>query len=205
VIRGQWLTNDSSFACLNYAFAKAIATTHLLPSVHHFEFNRSYQIPTYPTATQNFVRTNCIARPDIPSMLTAMQDLCNAPQTSTHPNGDPEGEYFKCHSGDITQVFGTWRRLGLPERDPNDTPFTQSVMDYWIGFARTHDPNPSPAYLKARGYVNTTAQILASGRWEAVSEVDPTMRYLQWPSRQQPLGRDAQCEALGLGVDYFLS
>jgi hypothetical protein len=96
---------------------------------------------------------------DIPTVLTTAQDLCNAPKTPTHPNGDPGGEYFKCHSGDLTQVFGTWRRLGLPERDPNDTPFTQSIMDYWTSFARTHDPNPDAAYLRARGYVNTTAQI----------------------------------------------
>jgi len=45
----------SSFACLNYAFAKVAATTELLPSVHYFEFNRSYQIPTYPSEPQNFV------------------------------------------------------------------------------------------------------------------------------------------------------
>lgn len=208
VIRGHRLTNDSSFACLNYAFAKAIATTHLLPSVHHFEFNRSHQIPTYPTTPQNFVSIENSRRyQTLPLwlVLTTTQDLCNAPKTPTHPNGDPEGEYFKCHSGDLTQVFGTWRRLGLPERDPNDTPFTQSVTDYWTSFARTHNPNPDPAYLKTRGYVNTTAQIAASGRWEAVGAVEPNMRYLQWPSRQQPLGRDAQCEALGLGVDHFLS
>jgi hypothetical protein len=139
------------------------------------------------------------------SILTTAQALCNAPKTPTHANGDPEGEYFKCHSGDLTQVFGTWRRLGLPERDRNDTPFTQSVMDYWVSFARTHDPNPDAAYLQVRGYVNTTAQIEASGRWEAVDAADPTMRYLQWPGRQQPLGREEQCKALGLGVDYFLS
>jgi len=53
--------------------------------------------------------------------------------------------------------------------------------------------------------VNTSAQIEFSGRWEAVKEDDLSMRYLQWPFRQQPLGREAQCEALGLPVDYFLS
>jgi hypothetical protein len=45
----------TSFACLNYAFAKAAATTKILPSIHHFEFNRSYQIPTYPSSPQYFV------------------------------------------------------------------------------------------------------------------------------------------------------
>ena len=78
-------------------------------------------------------------------------------------------------------------------------------MDYWTSFARTHDPNPGAEYLRIRGYVNTTAQIEASGRCEAVDAADPTMRYLQWPSRQQPLGREAQCAALWLGVDHFLA
>jgi len=45
----------SRFACLNYAFPKAAAATHLLPVVYHFEFNRSYQIPTYPDPPLNFV------------------------------------------------------------------------------------------------------------------------------------------------------
>lgn len=56
-----------SFACLNYAFAKAAATTHLLPSVHHFEFNRSYQIPTYPSAPQSFVSIHDSQQLHIPS------------------------------------------------------------------------------------------------------------------------------------------
>ena len=49
------------------AFAKAAATTHLLPSVHHFEFNRSYQIPTYPSAPQSFVSIHDSQQLHIPS------------------------------------------------------------------------------------------------------------------------------------------
>jgi hypothetical protein len=193
-----------SFACLNYAFSKAATTTKLLPSVHHFEFNRSYQVLTYPTSPQNFVSIEYVVESGLLAVLIVLQEFCNAPQTSVHPNGDPDGEYFKCHSSDLTQVFGTWRHLGLPERDGYDTPFTQSIVDYWTSFARIHDPNPDPAYLQSRGYANTSAQIHASGRWESVGETDPTMRYLQWPSRQQPLGRASQCAALGQPIDYFV-
>lgn len=194
-----------SFACLNFAFSKVATTSHLLPVVYHFEFNRSHQIPTYPEAPFNFVSAPCIYRVKIPLMLSDSQDLCNPPKTSKHPNGDPEGEYFKCHSGDLTEVFGSWRRLGLPARDDNDTPFTQSIVDRWTSFARTHSPNPDPAYLRIKGYTNTTAEIDASGSWKPVDEADPTMRYLQWPSRQQPLGRNEQCAGLGQPIDYFLS
>ena len=138
------------------------------------------------------------------TILTNAQDLCNAPKSHSHLNGDPEGEYFKCHSGDLMEVFGTWRRLGLPERDQNDTPFTQSIVDRWTSFVRTYDPNPDPTYLRIRGHTNTTAEVEASGVWEPVDAADPTMRYLQWPSRQQPLGRDGECAALGMPIDYYL-
>lgn len=59
-------------------------------------------------------------------------------------------------------------------------------------------------YLQVRGYTNTTAEIDSSGSWEPVDAADPTMRYLQWPSRQQPLGRNAQCAALGQPINYFV-
>jgi hypothetical protein len=102
------------------------------------------------------------------------------------------------------EIFGSWRRMGLPSRDHDDTPFTQSIVDRWTSFAHTHNPNPDPAYLRVRGYTNTTAEISASGIWKPVDAADPTMRYLQWPSRQQPLGREAQCAALGQAIDHFL-
>jgi hypothetical protein len=191
------------FACLDYALSTAAATSHLLPVVYHFEFNRSYQITTYPRALLDFVSDAHTCSPEL-SVLIYSQKLCNAPKTTAHPNGDPEGEYFKCHSGDLMEVFGTWRRMGLPARDQNDTPFTQSIIDRWTSFARTHSPNPSPAYLRIRGYTNTTAEIRASGNWNPVEAANPTMRYLQWPSRQQPLGRDAQCAALDQPIDYYL-
>ena len=172
--------------------------------VYHFEFNRSHQITDYPSKPFNLVNTKPKPAPGYSVILTSPQDLCNAPKSPSHPNGDPEGEYFKCHSGDLMEVFGTWRRLGLPERDQNDTPFTQSIVNRWTSFVRTHDPNPDPAYLRIRGYTNTTAEIEASGVWAPVEAADPTMCYLQWPSRQQPLGRDGECAALGMPINYHI-
>jgi hypothetical protein len=31
----------------------------------------------------------------------------------------------------VTTTFSTWRRWGLPERDANDTPYEQMILDYW--------------------------------------------------------------------------
>ena len=179
------VSTDLGFRCLDLATAYAAAKTATLPEVYYYEYNRSYQIPYWPTAYPN-------------------KQLCNAPISAAHPNGDPSGEYFKCHSGDLPLIFGTWRRWGLPERDSDDTPFTQSILDFWTSWARTHNPNPDPAYLAFRGYTNTTAEIQASGsQWTPVTANNQTLRWLQWPSRQVEFGHAEQCAALGQPLDYF--
>jgi carboxylesterase type B len=179
------VSTESTFSCLDLATAYAAAYTSTLPEVYYYQFNRSYQITTYPSAFPN-------------------KQQCNAPITPAHPNGDPEGEYYKCHSGELTTVFGTWRRLGLPERDGNDTPFTQAVIDRWSSFGRTYNPNPDPEYLDARGYTNTTLEIATSGAWEPVTADSQTLRQLQWPSRQDSFAPKERCIVLGQPLDYFL-
>lgn len=176
---------ESTFSCLDQATAYAAVNTSTFPEVYYYQFNRSYQVTTYPSAFPN-------------------KQLCNAPITSTHPHGDPDGEYYKCHSGELTTVFGTWRRLGLPERDGNDTPFTQAVVDRWSSFGRTYNPNPDPAYLAIRGYANTTSEIATSGPWNHLTAESQTLRQLQWPSRQDSFSLKERCVALGLPLDYFL-
>jgi carboxylesterase type B len=176
---------ESTFSCLDQATAYAIANTTTFPELYYYQFNRSYQVTTYPTAFPN-------------------KQLCNAPITPSHPYGDPNGEYYKCHSGELTTVFGTWRRLGLPERDGNDTPFTQAVVDRWSSFGRTYNPNPDPAYLVSRGYTNTTSEIATSGAWYPVTADSQTLRQLQWPSRQDSFTAKERCTVLGLPLDYFL-
>ena len=100
-------------------------------------------------------------------------------------------------------IFASWRRWGLPERDENDTPFTQLIIDSWSSWARTRNPNPDPAYLQARGYVNTTRELQSAGLWQPVTAESQTLRWLQWPSEQVPFGHSAQCAALGQPLDYF--
>lgn len=103
-------------------------------------------------------------------------------------------------------VFSTWRRWGLPERDADDTPFTQFVLDTWSAWARTYNPTPDAAYLAARGYVNTTAEIERAGStWVPVTGSSQTERWLQWPSEQMEFGHAAECNAFGQPLDYFLS
>lgn len=178
------VSTDVSFRCLDYSTAYAAARTNTLPEVYYYEFNRSYQITYWPGPPN--------------------KALCNAAPDPSHPNGDPSNEYFKCHSGELMYVFGTWRRWGLPERDENDTPFTQFIIDSWSSWARTYNPNPDSAFLQARGFVNTTRELqLAGSMWQPVTAQSQTMRWLQWPSKQVSFGEAQQCAALGQPLDYF--
>ncbi len=92
-------------------------------------------------------------------------------------------------------------------RDEHDLPFAQFVLDSFASFVRTHDPNPDPAFLAARGYLSTLQELETAGRWAPVTRGDRgngTMRLLAWPTSQAPFREEKQCQALGLGVvEYY--
>jgi carboxylesterase type B len=176
------IATDGIFRCIDEATAQAGSTNHIFPDIFYYEFNRSYQLPGWS--------------PNFP--------VCNAPITETFPNGDPSKEYFKCHSGELGYVFGTFLRQGLPYRDEFDLPFGQYVLDSWASFARSARPTPDSGFLKARGYVNTSREIELNGSWESFGK-NGQMRLLQWPSRMENLAELEQCRALGLGLNYFVS
>ncbi|KAK5108025.1 hypothetical protein LTR62_008860 [Meristemomyces frigidus] len=162
-------------------------THNVFQEVYFYEFNRSYQLSGYS--------------PNYP--------VCNAPPTPSHPYGDPSLEYFKCHSGELYYVFGSLAFNGLPARDENDIPMSQFIVDTWSAFARTYDPTPDVAYLQARGFTNTSNEILKSGRvWAPVTTGELTLRLLEWPSSEAPFeifDGQPECVALGFPIDYYES
>jgi carboxylesterase type B len=175
------IATDGGFHCSNEFTSIAAAKTGIWPKVYYAEFNRTYQDPGYD-----------------------MNGVCHAPKTDSHPDGDPEQEYFKCHAGDLAISFGTFARSDFPERDAYDIPFAQLVVDYWTSFARTHDPNPDPEYLKVRGYWDTLNQIQVSGQWLSVDAEQPEMLELQWNSVMKPFPDAPQCSLLGQPLDLLL-
>ncbi|KAJ5960246.1 uncharacterized protein N7479_007396 [Penicillium vulpinum] len=174
------IATDAIFRCINKATAHTGSRNHIFPDIFYYEFNRSYQMPSWS--------------PNAP--------VCNAPITDEFPNGDPSQEYFKCHSGELFYVFGSFRRQGLPFRDELDLPFGQYVLDSWASFARVARPTPDLAFLKARGYYNTTREIEANGPWESFRK-ESQLRLLQWPSGMRDLDELEQCRALKLPLNYF--
>ncbi len=168
---------DGIFACLTMAEAYSGAKHNAFKETYSFEFNRTY-------STRGYTRA-----------------WCDAPKTAARPNGDPDGEYYKCHAGEQMIVFGTILRGGRPERDGLDVPFMQLVVDYWSSFARSGNTNPDSAYLLARSHSSTLQQVEARGKWEPVTAEKPTLRLLQWNGAQIPFVKQDVCKALGLGMD----
>ncbi|KAE9405290.1 alpha/beta-hydrolase [Gymnopus androsaceus JB14] len=68
----------------------------------------------------------------------------------TFPVGDLQ-PYYRCHSGDLYEVFGTYYIFDQPVRIPEDISHTALIQDLWTSFARTGNPNPDQADLAARG------------------------------------------------------
>jgi hypothetical protein len=94
--------------------------------------------------------------------------------------------------------------MQLPLRDDDDLPFERFVLDSFASFARTGDPNPDREFLVARGYDSTLRQLEKAGRWEPATKGKDTLRVMDWPPYQGPFREERQCEALGLGLDYYL-
>ncbi|TVY89163.1 Bile salt-activated lipase [Lachnellula willkommii] len=177
---------DSIFRCFDQAAAYAGTLNDVFaPNQYFYEFNRSYQLPNFD--------------PNPP--------VCDAPVTQTHPYGDPEQEYFKCHSGELYYVFGNILRMGYHLRDDNDLRFSQFILDSWTSFARTYNPNPDRAFLKARGFTNTTMELDQAGEWSPITKSSTgalAMRQLQWGSKQVDFRDVEQCAALGWPLDYYV-
>ncbi|KAI1376724.1 alpha/beta-hydrolase [Hypoxylon crocopeplum] len=176
------LATDGIFRCIDQATVYAGLENGRFHPVYFYEFNRTYQTTGWPKL-----------------------DVCEPPKTASHPYGDPSAEYFKCHSGELYYIFGNLARQGLPMRDEFDLPFEQFVVDAFSSFARSFNPNPDVGFLEARGYKSSLAEVRRAGEWRpSTSGGAMTMRTLQWPSFQGPFPEATQCEALGLGLDYYL-
>ncbi|KAI0408594.1 cholinesterase [Xylaria palmicola] len=176
------LATDGIFRCIDQATAYTALLNNRLDHIYYYEFNRTYQLTNYPRL-----------------------DVCEPPKSPSNPLGDPNREYFKCHSGELYYLFGNLAREGLPMRDEFDLPFQQFIVDTFSSFARTYDPNPDIAYLRARGYKNTLRATKHNGIWRPSRRNSITKQTLQWPSSQSLFSEAEQCEELGLPLNYYSS
>ncbi|KAI0703730.1 carboxylesterase from carbohydrate esterase [Cytidiella melzeri] len=176
-------TTDALLRCLDQATAFSAVKHNLFKDVWFYEFNRSYQLSGYD--------------PNAPH--------CDAPADVDHPAGNPDREYYKCHSGELYYVFGSLP-TNLPYRDANDLPFTQLSVDAWTSFARTYDPNPDPAFLASRGFSDTAELFAAQPRWDSVTSRtvnSAPVRQLQMSSAMIEFKEQGQCSFLNYPLSYW--
>ncbi|KIK54212.1 hypothetical protein GYMLUDRAFT_177628 [Collybiopsis luxurians FD-317 M1] len=96
--------------------------------------------------------------------------LCTFPTGHIQP-------YYRCHAGDVYEVFGTYYLFDLPIRIPQDVFYTALVQDLWTAFARTGNPNPDQDDLAARGPAyESTLRILRETKWVWEEYDNVTMR-----------------------------
>lgn len=174
------LATDGIFRCIDQATAKRATQTGRLGPIFFYQFGRSYQLIGWPDT-----------------------NVCEAPPTPAYPAGDPSLPYFKCHSGDLYYVFGNVLRMGLPDRDGKDVWFSRVILDSWAAFARTADPNPDRGFLLARGFQSTLQALESDGDWVPTVAGELRLRVLDVRSYHEPFQELAQCEELGLGLDYY--
>lgn len=96
------------------------------------------------------------------------------------PIGQPEVPYYKCHSGDLYEVFGTYHLFDQPIRADDDVHYTNAIQDMWASFAQTGNPNVDKSYLRARGY-NSTLAFFSDFVWPSFDAISPQVASLQFP------------------------
>lgn len=104
-------------------------------------------------------------------------DLC------TFPVGEPDTPYYRCHSGDLYEVFGTYYIYGQPVRVPEDIYYTNAIQDMFAWFARTGSPNVETEYLQARNYTSTI-DFFDGFEWEPLTVRNQKLASFQWPGAE---------------------
>ncbi|GAQ39724.1 hypothetical protein AtubIFM55763_002046 [Aspergillus tubingensis] len=132
--------SPAGMTCYSKEFASVGAASHAYNSLYVYLHQRAYGLNYYD-----------------------WYDLC------TYPVGKPDTPYYKCHSGDLYEVFGTYYLFDLPVRAPEDIYYTNMVQDMWAAFARRGDPNVDEGYLRARGYFSSL-KLMERWQWDKFTE-----------------------------------
>lgn len=113
---------------------------------------------------------------------------------------DAEGSYFRLHGSDLGFNYGNQ----YPLRDERDLQASQLISGYYAQFTKDGQPNPSQAYLQARGYVNTLQAIKQTGTWDPVKNKQGPTKRLDYPSPTVDFPDLEQCTFLNYTLSYYL-
>ncbi|KAH7059116.1 Alpha/Beta hydrolase protein [Macrophomina phaseolina] len=161
------IVSDITLTCYGSQFASVGAAVGAFESMYVYSLERAYALSYYN-----------------------WYDLC------TFPVGQPDTPYYRCHSGDLYEVFGTYYLFEQPIRVAEDVYFTNAIQDMWGSFARTGNPNVDKAYLEARDY-NSTIELFSSWKWPEFSIESPQVASIQYPeSSVTTLPEQRHCSVL---------
>ncbi|KAH8798700.1 Carboxylesterase family-domain-containing protein [Flagelloscypha sp. PMI_526] len=129
--------------CPLEAFVKASSATKALPNIYVYSLTRAYGMPWFNPFGG-----------------------CTFPTESS----EPPPPYYRCHSGDLYDIFNTHHLFSQPARNQVDIYHTTLLQDIWGAFARSggKDPLPDEEYLRSRGYDRTREaleSVRTSGGW----------------------------------------
>ncbi|KAI4523882.1 alpha/beta-hydrolase [Schizophyllum commune Loenen D] len=136
--------------CHAEEFITAAASSGAFPSIHVYNMHWAYALSYYDP-----------------------YNLC------TFPVGKPHTPFYKCHSGDLYEVFGTYYIFDQPVRTMEDIHHTVLMQDVLGAFARTGDPNPDVTYLTVRGY-ESTLHAMEKWKWPAYTRDEPNVAGLRY-------------------------
>ncbi|PWY90672.1 carboxylesterase [Aspergillus heteromorphus CBS 117.55] len=161
--------SPAGMTCYSKEFAEAGAASHAYKSLYVYLHQRAYGLNYYD-----------------------WYDLC------TYPVGEPDTPYYRCHSGDLYEVFGTYYLFDQPVRSNEDIYYTNMVQDMWASFARSGNPNVESSYLRARGY-SSTLQLTSRWNWVEYTPNSAKVANLQYPQPSlSTLPYLEECTVLGL-------
>jgi carboxylesterase type B len=162
---------DTDIVCYAMEFVNAGAPSDAYKSLWVYAHQRAYALSYY-----------------------SFYDLCS------FPVGKPDTPYYRCHSGDLYEVFGTYYIFDQPIRVPEDIYYTNAVQDMWASFARTGNPNPPKEYLSARGY-ESSVEFFGTFTFDQYKGEDGVAN-LQWPAPfYAGLPYQDKCAVLGIDVE----
>ncbi|CZR69418.1 related to acetylcholinesterase precursor [Phialocephala subalpina] len=173
----QRVATDIQFRCIDQATMFAASESDAFASSYYYQMDRSI----------NGYDPNNLGGPPI---------------SPGYPNGNPNLPYFKLHGSDMPWVFGTLSTL----RDANDLYSEQLVSGYFAEFVKSGQPNPSLAYLQARGYQKTIDAVKQTGPWNEVGSggAEGSMKLMDYPAMTSGFLDVPQCAFLNYSLSYYI-
>ncbi|KAK4232043.1 putative cholinesterase [Podospora fimiseda] len=178
------LATDAIFRCVDQATAYSLLENNRVKEIYYYEFDRTYQTGGWPGL-----------------------DVCEPPRSEKFPKGDLTKEYLNCHSGELYYVFGTLTRQGLTDRDGHDISFGGYILDSFLGFIRTGNPDllgkNNNEWVKVRGY-EKSLELAGKKKWESSKKGKLGVRIFDWPESKMTGFRSLkECDKLGLGLESY--